>query len=46
MSTYAKDISVYAGNPDARTQVPIPELDLWTFLFERESKPFDDDQGA
>lgn len=25
--------------------VSIPDVDLWTFLFERKSKPFLDDQG-
>jgi 4-coumarate--CoA ligase len=26
--------------------LPIPDVDLWGFLFERKDKPFSDDKGA
>jgi 4-coumarate--CoA ligase len=26
-------------------EVPIPDVDLWAFLFERKDKPFRDDKG-
>lgn len=25
--------------------VPIPDLDLWSFLFERKDRPYPDDKG-
>jgi len=30
--------------PDSH--IYIPDVDIWTFLFERKSKPFSDDQGT
>lgn len=26
--------------------IPIPDVDLWTFLFDRKDKPFSDDKGV
>lgn len=30
---------------DFYEEIEIPEMDLWSILFERKDKPFSDDQG-
>lgn len=30
----------------AYPKLPIPDVDLWAFLFERKDRPFGDDKGS